>query len=63
MVKQRLKSKTYWLAIAITVLGAVQANYPHIKELLGEHSGIAYTGIAVLVALLRELTKEPVSAK
>ncbi len=63
MVRQRLRSKTYLLSLLVTALGVVQANFPHIKELLGEHAGVTFMVIGVLIAVLRELTKEPVAAK
>ncbi len=59
MIIKRLKSKTYWLAILV----AVSANLPGLSELLGQYYGLTSLIIAVLIAALREVTKEPVSAK
>lgn len=63
MVRQRLKSKTYLLSMLVTLLGVVQQNFPYIKDSIGEHSGLVFMAIGLAIAFLRELTKEPVSAK
>jgi len=56
---QRIKSKTYWLAIMV----AVSANLPGLRDILGDHYGLVSLVVAVLIAALREATKEPISAK
>lgn len=59
MIWQRLKSRTYWLAIFV----AVSANLPGLSGLLGEYYGLTSVVIAVLIAALREITTVPVSEK
>lgn len=59
MLIQRLKSRTYWLAILV----AVSANLPGLSGLLGEYYGLASLVIAVLIAGMREVTTKPVSEK
>jgi len=56
---KRLKSKTYWLAILVVI----SAKLPLMEGFLAEHYGITTMVIAVAIAVLRELTKEPVSNK
>lgn len=59
LIKQRLRSKTYWLGVAI-------AATPLLEMITGPVTSInpvagAVIGLAVIV--LRELTREPLSAK
>lgn len=56
---KRLKSRTYWLSILL----AVSANLPVISDFLGKYYGVTLMVVAVLIAALREVTKEPVSGK
>ena len=63
IVKQRLKSKTYWLGTFILLLGFVQDNFPLISQYLGEHQGAVKVLIGLLIIAMRELTKEPLSEK
>lgn len=63
MSKSRLKSKTNWTALAITILGVVDMNYPLLKSLLGDWYGLSYIAIGVTMAVLREFTKESVRDK
>lgn len=60
MKKSRVKSKTNWTALAITLLGVVEMNYPLLKDLLGDWYGVSFIAVGVAMALLREFTKEPV---
>lgn len=61
---QRLKSKTYWLAIVVGVLGAVQIAWPTMLPVMGEKLfGWTTLIIGVAVALLREVTREPLQDK
>lgn len=65
LLKQRLKSKTYWLALLTTLLGIVQAN-PAIlgwAGLSGSDAGNVLIGIGILGAVIRELTTGPLQEK
>ena len=59
-MKSRLKSKTHWTAMAVTALGAVETNAPMLREYLGDWYGLTYVGIGITMAVLREVTSEPV---
>ena len=63
MIKQRLKSKTNLMGMAIAALGVVQANFPQIQSALGDNAGFAYVGIGVIMVIMRELTTQPVGEK
>ena len=56
---KRLKSKTYWLAIFVTI----SSNLPNIRDLLADHYGVTAMIIAVAIAALREVTTKPVNEK
>lgn len=63
-IKQRSKSKTYWLAIALAALGAVQIALPVVQDRLHPLAFAWGTVIvAVAVAVLRELTVAPLDEK
>jgi len=64
MIKQRLKSKTNLMGMAIAALGVVQANFPQIQASLGDKAGFAYIGIGIVtMVIMRELTTQPVGEK
>ncbi len=61
---QRLKSKTYWFAGSVGVLlPLLESNLPLLKQAIMANHAYLYFGISVGIAFLREITKEPVSAK
>jgi len=60
-MKSRYKSKTNWFALALTGMGALQANFPMLREQAGEFYPYIFIGIGIVVALLREVTSEPVA--
>ena len=61
---KRLKSKTYWFAIALAVLSTVQASWGILDDYLNPRvAGLAGVFVAILVAVLREVTTEPLSDK
>ena len=62
-IKQRARSKTYRLAIAVSALGAVQMALPGVADLLKEHYGPVTMAVGVLIAVLREMTKDALSDK
>lgn len=63
LVKQRWKSKTYWLGFFVMILTYAQANYSLVSQYLGEYqNGINFL-IGFLILVLREVTKEPLSEK
>lgn len=59
-MKPRIKSKTYWFGLAVTVLGAIQLYLPEVEHLLAGWSGVVNMGVGVGIVILRELTKEPI---
>lgn len=63
MLSQRLKSKTYWLAITTAVLGVLSQYIPMFQEFLGENYPFVFVGIAILSAIVREMTTKPLSEK
>lgn len=63
MIKQRLKSKTYWLGLTVTGLGLMQMNFPSIASFFGEYQGWVLIGIGIGIKAVRELTDKPLSAK
>ena len=63
VIKQRAKSKTYHLALAVSALGAVQIALPGVADLLKEHYGPVTMVVGVLIAVLREMTKDAISDK
>lgn len=63
---KRLKSKTYWLGLAVLLLGALEqaqatGMIPSLFE--GRVQGWVMIGVSVLIFLLREATKQPVAEK
>jgi hypothetical protein len=60
-MKRRRTSKTYWFAGLVTALGALQGFVPELKHAIPES---AYpwllVGVGVAVAVLREVTTDPV---
>lgn len=62
-IKKRLKSKTHWFNIAVGALGVLEANFGLLRDTLGDHYGTAFIAVAIVGFVLREATKEPVSAK
>lgn len=62
-IKQRLRSKTYYLGLVIMVLGYLEQNAALLKTMLGDYYGLFVMGVGVAVLVLREITKEPIDAK
>lgn len=63
---KRLKSKTYWLGLAVLLLGALEqaqatGAVPALFE--GKAQGWVTIGISVAIFLLREATIKPVAEK
>lgn len=54
--KSRLQSKTYWSAILLACLGALQTN---ISVIPAEYQGWSLIFVAGLMAALREYTSQP----
>lgn len=59
-MKPKLKSKTIRTAIIIAVLGAIEVNFHLLQSVLGDYYGVSYIAIAVVMAYLRVVTREPV---
>lgn len=60
MSKPKSKSKTIRTATIIAVLGVVEVNFGLLRDMLGDWYGVSYIAIAVIMAYLRTITKEPV---
>jgi len=59
-----LKSKTLWFALLLAVLSTVQASWGVLDDYLSPKvAGLAGVVIAVLVAILRVLTTQPLEDK
>lgn len=63
MIKKRLKSKTYWLAIALSALTVAQEQLPALKDVLQDNYSLVMFAVAVAIAVLREVTTKPLSDK
>jgi hypothetical protein len=64
LLVQRLKSKTYLFATATIVLGAVLHLMPLVQAALTpEVYGMVVSAIGVVIAVLREVTSEPLNDK
>lgn len=56
------KSKTMWFSVALVVFGALLDNLPALQSIIDpKYYGIIITVVGVIVALLRYVTKEPIS--
>ena len=62
-VKQRLRSKTYWKEIICGVFVILETQFGLLREILGDHYGLAYLLVMLAGFIIRELTKTPVSEK
>lgn len=60
MSKPKSKSKTIRTATIIAILGVVEVNFGLLRDMLGDWHGVSYIAIAVIMAYLRTITKEPV---
>jgi Na+-translocating ferredoxin:NAD+ oxidoreductase RnfA subunit len=58
--KALLKSKTLWFSVILAVLGAIEMQAQIIPE---EYRGVALIMIAMVTAVLRFMTTQPVSEK
>lgn len=63
MIKQRLQSKTYYLAFLILVGTYVQNNYHMLSNLLGPYADLIGFGVGLAVIILREATFTSLSEK
>ena len=63
MILQRFKSKTYWLALLVTILPVLQSNWSLLQQYFGEYQNLVYVVIGVFIAILREVTTKPLSEK
>lgn len=64
MLLQRLKSKTYQLALLLSALGAAQVAWPALAASIPpQYYAWGTLGLGVVVAVLRELTKVPLADK
>jgi len=58
-----IKSKTINFAVLLAIFGAVQQYLPLVQDQLKDKYGFITIGIAVIVAILRVVTKKPLSEK
>jgi hypothetical protein len=66
MILQRLKSKTYQLAILTALVGFVQANPQLISDTLklsATQLGWVMSGVGIIAMVIRELTTKAISEK
>lgn len=60
--KKRTQSKTHWAAVVLIALAAVNEQAGVMQSIFGEHATSAALAIsAVVMAVLREITKEPIA--
>lgn len=58
------KSKTIWFAVLLAFLGALEQSTSVVTQFVGpENSGFVMLVISVIVAVLRVVTTQPLSAK
>jgi len=58
------KSKTIWFAIFLAVAGIVEQSQSVITQLVGpQNTGLIMLVISIIVAVLRIVTTQPISAK
>lgn len=62
-IKQRVRSKTYWLGFAVMMLSYAQSNIGQVDQFVGEYKGLVTFVIGALIMVLREATKGPLSDK
>lgn len=62
-IKGVAKSKTMYLAVALSVLGTMLENFPELKVFLGENYDLAFVVLSMVVAKLRFLTTKPLNEK
>ena len=58
------KSKTMWLALLVTILGAAQTYFPNFRDMIPAHwYGPIFGSLGVIIAILRFVTTQPISQK
>lgn len=62
-IKGAVKSKTIWLAGALSALGPALDTFPKAEAFLGDNYGIALIILSGVVGLLRYLTTQPLKEK
>lgn len=62
-IKQRSKSWTYRVASLLVILAPVEQNFALLRGTLGDHYGWTFVAFAVIMAALRERTKEAINDK
>lgn len=61
---KRLRSKTYWYGLGITVVGFLDQYTTAISDLIPDgYKGVAVAVLGIGVLILREMTKSPVADK
>ena len=60
-MKKRRTSKTYWFAAVVTALGALHGLVPELRAVVpADAYPWLLVGVGVVVAVLREVTTDPV---
>lgn len=63
MIIQMAKSKTVWFSILVMALGIVEVNFPMLQDLLGDHYGLSFIAISIIMGILRMVTVKPIADK
>jgi len=62
-IKKRLKSKTYWAAIAMSAMTLIEMNLGLFQPMLGDWYLTFYLGMTLVFMAIREATNAPLSEK
>jgi len=62
-IKGAAKSKTMYLALALSVLTPALENFPNVESFLGDNYGWALVALSMLVAGLRFITTKGLDEK
>lgn len=60
-IKSRVKSDTNRYAMMLVSFGVIQENMPLLREYLADWYGLIFVAVGVVVAVLREITTQPVT--
>jgi hypothetical protein len=56
------QSKTMWFSVALVIFGALLEYLPFLQSIIDpKYYGLIFTGVGIIVALLRYVTKEPIN--
>lgn len=63
MIAKIFKSKTMMFSMMLTIFSIIQSNVDLLQQYLGTYGGLFTVGVAVIVAVLRMVTTQPLSEK